>query len=111
MNAEFLNPVLRSLANVMQMMAQLEAKVMKPSIKDDVIAKGEVTGIIEVKGKNVNGSLSLTFSKALILELARRMLRMQPTDIDDAVKDLAGEMTNMVIGGAKSEMGIGRAHV
>lgn len=104
MNAEFLNPVLRSLAKVLKMMAQLDAKVLKPGIKSDAVAKGEVTGIIEVKGANVNGSLSLTFSKALILELARRMLRMQPTEIDETVKDLAGEMTNMVIGGAKSEM-------
>jgi len=102
MNVEVINPVLNSMLNVLSTMAQLEVKPSKPKLKKDTVALGAVSGMIDMKGKGINGSLAISFSAAFIAELCRRMLEEEIDGINDTAKDLTGEMTNMVTGGAKN---------
>ena len=46
MRAEFVNPFLASLMNVLKTMASMELKPQKPRIKKDEIARGDVSGLI-----------------------------------------------------------------
>lgn len=101
MEAKFINPVLHSMVNVLSTMAKLEPKPEKPSLKKDDIALGEVTGIMSMEGEQAKGSLAISFPKAVILEINKRMLQVEKTEIDEMVEDLTGELANMVIGGAK----------
>ncbi len=102
MNVDCINPVLSSMLNVLSTMAQLDAKPSKPRLKTGTEALGDVSGMIDMKGEGVNGSLAISFSTQVIGELCKRMLRHEIDGIDDTAKDLTGEMTNMVTGGAKS---------
>lgn len=104
MNARFIDPIKNALVSVLTMMAQLEPVVGKPKDKTDNLAPGAVTGIINLEGKQTTGSVAISFSKEVALDLTNRMLRMELTEIDDQVKDMVGEMANMVAGGAKREM-------
>ena len=104
MDARFINPFINALVSVLTMMAQLEPVVGKPKLKEDNLAPGAVTGIIDLEGKQTTGSVAVSFSKSVALDLTNRMLRMELTEIDDQVKDMVGEMANMVAGGAKREM-------
>ncbi len=101
MDARFINPVLSSVVNVLTTMAQLEVKPGKPLLKTDDVALGIVTGVITMEGEQAKGSLAISFSKSVILEIVKRMLRMEPTEVDEMALDLTGEMANMVMGGAK----------
>lgn len=101
MKADFVNPFLLSLLNVLSTMAQLELRPGKPKRKMDELARGDVSGLIGMVGPQTRGSLSISFEKGLALEIMRRMLGEAPETINEEVTDMVGEITNMVTGGAK----------
>jgi len=102
MDANLINPILTTMVNVLTTMAQIQPSMGKPELKEGDVALGEVTGIMTMNSPQMNGSFSLTFTTPAILDIAKRMLGEEFTELNDATKDLAGEMTNMVVGGAKN---------
>jgi chemotaxis protein CheX len=106
MNVEFINPFIAALVNVLKTMAQTELTPGKPKKKTEEIAKGDVSGLIGMVGDKVKGSLSITFDESLALEIMKRMLGEKPDSIDTEVTDMVGEITNMICGGAKSELAV-----
>ena len=109
MNADFINPFLSSMLNVMSTMAKIDLIPEKPRLKKDEVAKGDVSGLIGMVSKEMKGSLSITFNKQLALTTMKNMVGEGPDEINEEITDLVGEITNMVTGGAKrmlSEKGI-----
>lgn len=104
MKVEVINPFLESVVNVLSTMAMLESKPGKPSLKDDNIAKGDVSGIIGMSGSNVSGSMAISFPEKVACDIVKRMLGDDISKINDTVTDLVGEITNMVAGGAKNQL-------
>jgi chemotaxis protein CheX len=104
MNAEFINPFISALINVMTTMAQIELKPGKPKRKNDDKAGGDISGLIGMLGENIKGSLSISFEENLVLEIMDKMLGERPASINADVKDMVGEITNMICGGAKNEL-------
>lgn len=103
MRVDFINPVINAVINTLQTMAQLEPTPGKPSLKDSNKAPGVVSGLIELQGSEASGSLALSFPKPVILDLYKRMLREEKTEVDKMVVDLVGELANIVMGGAKQQ--------
>ncbi len=102
MRAEFVNPFLTSLLNVLETMANLSLTPKKPRLKTkSEVAKGDISGLIGLVGPKTKGSFSVTFEEELALEIMNRMLGEKPKSIDADVTDMVGEITNMVTGGAK----------
>ena len=104
MNAQFINPFIAALLNVMQTMAQTELVPGKPKKKSDDQAKGDISGLIGMVGEKVQGSMSISFDEGLALEIMYKMLGEKPGAIDVDVQDMVGEITNMICGGAKNEL-------
>lgn len=104
MKAEFINPFLEAVSNVLGTMAMLESSPGKPSLKDDSTARGDVSGIIGMSGSNVAGSMAISFPKKVACEIVKRMLGDELNEINETVTDLVGEVTNMVAGGAKNQL-------
>jgi chemotaxis protein CheX len=102
MDVRLINPVLETMLNVLSTMADVQPDVGKPSLKQDAIAKGEVTGLMSMVSPQVRASLAISFSKPVIIEIVRRMLGEEIKEIDATAQDLTGEMANMVVGGAKN---------
>ncbi len=102
MNVEFINPFLDSIINVLTTMAQMEASPQKPFLKKDTKARGDVTGIIGMAGEQTKGSLSITFPEQTIIYITSQMLGEDIEQLDDMAIEMAGEITNMVTGGAKA---------
>ncbi len=102
MKAEFINPFLTAILNVLSTMAMLEAKPGKPTRKNNQVACGDVTGIIGMASDQTKGTMAITFTEPVILEITKRMLGEELTEIDETVSDMVGELTNMVTGGAKA---------
>ncbi len=101
MRAEFVNPFLSSLINVLAIMGDLQIFPQTPSVKITDIAKGDISGLIGMVGPQTRGSFSVTFEQSLASEIMRRMLGEQSTEINEQMSDMVGEITNMVTGGAK----------
>ncbi len=87
--------------NVMSTMAQVELTPEKPVLKKDMVAKGDVSGLIGMVSDQAKGSLSITFEAKLALGAMQNMFGESPDEINDEITDLVGEITNMVTGGAK----------
>lgn len=104
MNVEFINPFIVSLKNVLSTMAQIELSAQKPEKKTSDIAVGEVSGIIGMIGPQVKGSMAITFDKTLATSIMHNMLSEQCDEITDEVRDMVGEMTNMICAGAKNAL-------
>jgi chemotaxis protein CheX len=85
-------------------MAHVDLKSEKPQTKSNEVAVGDVSGIIGMIGPQVRGSMAITFDKDLATNIMKNMLGETATDINDEVRDMVGEMTNMICGGAKNSL-------
>ena len=105
MKAEFVNPFLYSLLDVLHTMAQTELTPGKPQLKQNDLGQGDVSGLIGMVGPQTRGSFSLTFEKNLALKIYQRMLGSDVSEINEEISDMVGEITNMVTGGARRILG------
>jgi len=101
MNVDFINPFLSSICNVLVTMAMIEPKSGKPTIQSDHLPPAEITGIIRMNSPQTCGVLAISFTEPLIHEVTKRMLGDDADTVDETLKDLVGEITNMVCGNAK----------
>ncbi len=101
MNVEFINPFLHSITNVLTTMATLDIEHGSMSLKNENVPPGDVTGIIAMSSPQTQGTLAISFSTPIILDITQRMLNEEVSTIDETVTDLVGELTNMVVGSAK----------
>ncbi len=105
MKAEFINPFLNSLLEVLKTMASIELTPQEPHLKTDRKSQGDISGVIGMLGPQTKGSFSISLEKQLALAIYKGMLGEEAEDINDAVSDMVGEITNMVSGGAKRILG------
>ncbi|MDH5178425.1 MAG: chemotaxis protein CheX [Gammaproteobacteria bacterium] len=109
MDVLIINALLNSLMNVLSTMANLVPKPGDPIAKKDNLARGEVTGLLDMESDIAKGSMAISFTTGFIKSLVKRMVGDEIKQVDDTAKDLTGEMANMIVGGAKailSEKGI-----
>jgi chemotaxis protein CheX len=104
MKADFINPFIAALMNVLQTMAQTELVPGKPKKKSDNQAKGDISGLIGMVGDKIQGSMSISFDEGLVLEVMDKMLGEKTDVINSDIQDMVGEITNMICGGAKNEL-------
>lgn len=105
MKAEFINPFLNATKNVLETMCQTQVKAQKPSLKENSLTYGEVTGIIGMVSQEITGCMIVSFSEKCILQIVANMLMEQPKEkVDDEIVDAVGELTNMICGGAKAQL-------
>ena len=104
MNVALINPFLGATLTVLKTMAFTEAQAGKPFLKKDTVSRGDVSGIIGITGPP-NGSMSLTFSAPCIIKIVSSMLGEEFSEVNDDIKDAVGELTNMISGTARNELG------
>jgi chemotaxis protein CheX len=104
MNVEFVNPFLSATINVLKTMAFTEVQPGKPFLKKDRTSRGDVSGIVGITGPP-NGSMSLSFTGSCIIQIVANMLGERFPDINDEVKDAVGELSNMICGTARNDLG------
>ena len=63
MNVDFINPFLSSLSNVLSTMGGVECKIGKPTLKNNKLSLGDVTGIIGMAEPQLKGSLAISFTQ------------------------------------------------
>lgn len=103
MDVKFINPFIYATVEVMETMAFTKPVAGKPFAKTDEIARGEVSGIIGMTGDAL-GSLAISFSEPCIIGIVDKILGEKHTEMNRAVLDAVGELTNMISGSARKRM-------
>ncbi len=103
MDVKFINPFIYGTMDVMQKMAFIKPVAGRPFAKTDDTACGDISGIIGMTG-DATGSLAMSFSEACIIGIVEKMLGEKHTEIDRAVLDAVGELTNMISGSSRKLM-------
>lgn len=102
-SVDYINPVLAATRKVFETMLDCTPKRTGLTLKQDVGMPFDVSGVISVTGK-VPGVIVLSFSKAVAIEVLRRIIGTNATEIDSDVCDAVGELTNMIGGAAKAQL-------
>ena len=103
MDVKFINPFIYGTIEVMEKMAFFKPEAGKPYAKVDDTACGDISGIIGMTG-DATGSLALSFSETCIMGICEKMLGEKHTEINRAVLDTVGELTNIISGASRKMM-------
>ncbi len=103
MDVKLINPFINATLNVLQTMAFIKCQAGKPYLKEDSVAKGDVSGVIGFTGES-NGTVSVTFDELCILKVVSNMFGEEMKELNDEVSDAVGEITNMISGQARQEL-------
>ncbi len=101
MDSVFITSALSATFDVFQTMAKFKPSPGVPSLKREQGHYGDVTAIMNMRGDRADGTLAISFSKQAICDIAHRMLNEEHNSINETIRDLAGELVNMIVGGAK----------
>ena len=96
MNVEFINPFLNSMSNVLATMATLEVTARTVELKNDDLPPGDVTGIISMSSPETRGTLAISFSKPVILDIVKRMLGDELEEIECVSKFLVINVVTLI---------------
>lgn len=96
-----IDPILSSVTNVFDVMVNSTCHAKKPFLKTDAAAIGDITGVIQLNGDHIRGSLAVSFPETVILKITSRVLGEPCTRVDSTVYETAAEIVNIVFGGAK----------
>ena len=103
MQAEHINPFLRSVVNTFSTMLNCEARRGEIVLANTDKRHYPISGVIGLSGKAV-GTVVINLSEEVALKAASAMLMMEITSLDDDVLDAVGELANMIAGQAKPEL-------
>jgi chemotaxis protein CheX len=104
-----IHALLNSLFTIFTTMMNTKIQPGVPVPKLATTAMGEVTALIGMTAPGTSGSVAVTLPMSALSEISRRLLGFEITDINKDATDLTGELTNMLVGGAKrilSEKGL-----
>ena len=104
MDVKLVNPFINATINVLETMAFVSVNAGKPYLKKDNVAVGDVTGILGLTGV-ANGTISVTFEEKCILTVVSNMFGETMTELNSEIADAVGELTNMISGQARRELG------
>ena len=103
MDVKLVNPFIEATLNVLETMAFTEADAGKPFLKKDLVAHGDVSGIIGLTG-DTKGTISVSFTEKSILSIVTNMFGEDMNELNDEIKDAVGEITNMISGQARQKL-------
>ena len=103
MDVKLINPFIESTLHVLQTIASTNADPGKPFLKNDNVARGDVSGVIGLTG-DVSGMISVSFSENCILKIVSCMFGEEMKELNDEIKDAVGEISNMISGQARQKL-------
>ncbi len=96
-----INALMDSLHTIFSTMMNTKVELGVPVPKSEKAAKGNVSALIGMQAEGSNGSVAITLPMPALGEISRKLLGHEITDINKDATDLAGELSNMLVGGAK----------
>ena len=109
---EFSKPFVEASKTVFETMIFSKIDPGKPSIKKDIISRGDVSAVLGISGtfdnsgktSNVKGMLVLSWPYETYIKMASAMLMEEYTEYNEAIADVGAEISNMIMGNAKRDL-------
>jgi chemotaxis protein CheX len=109
---EFSKPFIDASKNIFETMVFTKLDPQKPCMKKDSISKGDITAVLGLSGElEKNGSkvqyramLVISFPYQTYFQMASTMLGETYTEYVPDIRDLGGEIVNMIMGNAKRDL-------
>lgn len=109
---DFSKPFVDAAKNVFSTMVFCTIDPQKPSLKTDAISKGDVTAVLGLSGELDKGGKTFPYKAMLVLsfpyetyfKVAGAMLGETYTSFNDEIRDVGGEIVNMIMGNAKRDL-------
>lgn len=103
LRVEYINPFTKSTVKVFNDFLGMDIVSGKPELYKKSSVFKDITGVIGLAG-DVTGSVVLSFSKSVALEMVYNLIMKKPTSIDEEVIDTVGEVLNIIVGNAKQDL-------
>tara|TARA_B100000749_G_scaffold226430_1_gene181998 strand:+ start:8686 stop:9558 length:873 start_codon:yes stop_codon:yes gene_type:complete len=101
----FTNPFIYAAINTMQTQSQIEAKPMKPKLKQNLFDEDtDVAAVLDFKNESFRFYIALSFSKEMAFALVEKMLDEKYEEINDDIIDCIFETLNIVFGQSKPQL-------
>lgn len=99
-----INPILESTVSVISAMSRITPIKKEVRLERICNAIYDVSAQISFKGPKVEGNVFLCLKKSTALALGSRILDEWPEELDDNVKDMVGEICNIIVGNSKKKL-------
>ena len=104
-DVRLVNPFVGATVMVLERLAKVEAVKSEVLLKKDYRLFGEISAIIGITGKDVEGSVGITFQDDLANQIVARMWNRPTQELSQQdVNDGLGELLNVISGQATTEM-------
>lgn len=98
MDVKFINPILESIVEVVEQIAQVSVNPGKPEVKKDQMARGYISSIMHLSGKTATVSLAISFQEQVIRGIAGNIFSGETQQSRGILADLSGEIANTIAG-------------
>ena len=100
---DYVNPFIRSTIAVYRTMLNCEIQQGEAVRNEHFQPQHDISGVIGLTG-DVSGTVILSVSSDVALNATEALLGFRPDAVNEDVVDAVGELTNMIAGGAKTEL-------
>ena len=102
MNANFINPFLAAIENVLNQFGVAEIKKGNVAVKEEMVIHQEVSAFVGIVG-DIRGNVAYCFSSDTAKNMASAMMMgMAVTELDEISRSAIAELANMFTGNAAS---------
>jgi chemotaxis protein CheX len=105
MSSKLILPFVNSTINVFTTMVRIKPEVSAPHLKEDTHTTYDVSGIIGFSG-DILGSVVVSFQMETARQLVNALVGMEVDTKSLDFADAVGELTNMIAGNAKKDLGL-----
>ncbi|MBW1681531.1 MAG: chemotaxis protein CheX [Deltaproteobacteria bacterium] len=103
MDVQLINPFIDATVHVLKTLASTDVQAGKPYLKNDPVAKGDVSSIIGLTGE-ASGTVSVSFTESCILSIVQQMFGEKVEGLNEDIQDAVGEIANMISGHARQKL-------
>lgn len=104
LNKDFVNCFVTAVKNTFQITGQTPVQIGTARIEADANFPSDVTGVIGISAGTLRGTLSIALSKECAFEVMQNLLGETHPEVNEAVADAVGELTNQIYGSARTEI-------
>ncbi len=104
LDTRFISPFLYGVKKVCRDMAGIDLLAQSPKPVRTQLPIGDVASVMPMKTPELIGQLCISFTRHGLFEVAESLLGEAVSEINETALDVAGEITNMVTGVAKSKL-------
>lgn len=106
LDVKFVQPFIDSTINVLKVQANVDARMQSPVLKkaNEEFPGIDIAGVISIVSDSFVGTIAICFSEATFLKICSQIFGEEQKEITSEIVDSAGEILNMIFGGAKAEL-------